>query len=166
MPAVKTAALITTLTASLLTSGAAHAKKDREPDHGIYVSPGVLVGGAKTFEGGTGLSVGGEVSVSYFMGGAVGGVVDGLYDLEREAGRVMVGPMLTFGTWGFDGGYLLEVGEGSRHGGAFRAFVTLGYVCVYLRYGALVDARDYVEGGLLLKLPLNVSPGKPWLYWP
>jgi hypothetical protein len=162
---MKTTGIIT-FTVTLLGAGVAHAKKDREPDHGVYLSPGVLVGGAKTFDGGTGLNIGGELSVSYFMGGAIGGVVDGLYDMQREAGRIMVGPMITFGTWGFDGGYLAEVGDGSRHGGAVRAFVTLGYVCVFVRYGALVDARDFVDGGVLLKLPLNVSPGKPWMFWP
>ena len=137
------------------------------PEHGVYFSPGVLVGGAKTFGGGTGLNLGGEISVSYYMGGAVGGVVDGLYDLERSAGRAMVGPLISFSTWGFDGGYLVEVTEaGSRHGGALRAFLTLGYVSVYARYGLLADAPDFVEGGVLLKLPLNVSRGKPWLFWP
>lgn len=157
------AALVLLLTAIPLSALA----RTSMPEHGVYFSPGVLVGGAKTFEHGTGLNLGGEISVSYYMGGAVGGVVDGLYDFERQAGRGMVGPLIAFSTWGFDGGYLIEVtGTGSHHGGALRAFLTLGYVSVFARYGLLAGAPDFVEGGILLKLPLNLSRGKPWLFWP
>lgn len=151
----------------LLLAPASAAAGKSLPDNGVYFSPGLLVGGAKSFGAGSGLNVGGEISISYYMGGSLGGVVDGLYDLERNAGRAMVGPLVAFGTWGFDGGYLVEVGEGdSHHGGAIRAFLTLGYFSVYVRYGILAGAPDLVEGGVLLKLPLNLSKGKPWLFWP
>ena len=81
---------------------------------------------------------------------------DGLYDSHREGLRLSVGPEVGLAFWGIDGGYLVEFRHHrAYHGAAVRFFASLGVLGVFVRYGALFGARDFVEAGLLIKIPLG-----------
>ena len=136
------------------------------PRQHIFLHPGLTLGGAKTLGAGTGFVLGGEVSAGLWLQPFyIGGVVEGLYDWQRTAPRVMVGVVAGLGPFGADGGYLAEVADGrTAHGGAVRLFLTLGFMGFYVRYGALRDAPDFVDFGLFIKAPLRfraVYPERP-----
>jgi hypothetical protein len=126
------------------------------PTRAIYLNPGLTFGGSYTIDSGTRVILGAEVSLLYWHHGAyIGVVADGLYDWRRGGGRTMLGPMIGWGPFGIDGGYLLDAPyTGVYHGGAVRAFLSLGVVALFVRYGALKDAPDFVDFGLLIKIPL------------
>ncbi len=126
------------------------------PERAFVISPGMLLGGTSSLDVGTGFTLGGEISALYWRKMAyVGGVIDGLYDWKREHGRSMIGAMIGAGPFGVDGGYLVEYGESTHHGGAVRLFVSLGVMALYCRYGGLIDAPDFLEWGLLIKVPIQ-----------
>jgi hypothetical protein len=158
-------ALIVTLTLAT-ASDPAQASGPLLPKRGLFVLPGLTLGGTSSFDVGTGFTLGGEVSIAYWYRGLWAGLVsDGLYDWKRERGRLMFGAEAGWGPFGVDGGYLLEVGEdgpagsgktGALHGLGVRFVVSLGLVQFYSRYGGMFDAPDFMEWGLLIKIPLTI----------
>lgn len=134
------------------------------PNKVFGVSPGFTLGVAPTLGSGPGFFLGGELSVFYWRDAWFGGVVgDLIHDYHRGTKRFMVGPMFGFAFVGIDGGYLGEITpDGLRHGLAIRLFATIAVGSLYFRYGGVFDARDYVEVGLLLKIPIPIwSRGRP-----
>lgn len=133
------------------------------PERGLYLLPGLTFGGSSSLDVGTGFILGGELSLAYWHHGLYGGVVaDGLYDWKRESGRMMFGAELGVGPFGVDGGFLLELADGGRRNGlAARLFFHMGIVVAYVRYGGVFDAPDFVEWGLMIKVPLGL-----WSKWP
>jgi hypothetical protein len=139
----------------------------------LYVNPGVTVGGCGSLEplgGGktAGTVLGGELSVVVVnkkierfrraWDVVYGGVMfDGLYDFTRHGTRFTMGPELGMAFWGIDGGYLVEVKKRRIfHGAAVRFYASLGVLAAYVRYGMLAETRDFVEAGILLKVPLGL----------
>jgi hypothetical protein len=152
------------LVASTLDAAPVHADAGPKlPTRAFYLSPGLTFGGSYTIDSGTHVILGGEVSMLYWHRGVyVGFVADGLYDWRRGGGRTMLGPMIGWGPVGIDGGYLLDAPySGVYHGGAVRAFFSVGIVALFVRYGALKDAPDFVDFGLLIKIPLPL-----WAQYP
>jgi hypothetical protein len=135
------------------------------PGKAFYLKPGLSLGGAWTHEGRTGFLLGGEVSALYWYEGWSGGVVaEAVYDWERRGARAMFGPLFGAGPFGIEGGYLVDfAGAQAHHGGAVRVFFSVGVAALFVRYGALHNAPDFVDFGLLLKLPLPVWQRRyPW----
>jgi hypothetical protein len=131
------------------------------PEKLLILSPGLTLGGAlpTTEKGPGGLVLGGEVSLLAFAENMVwgGGYVDGVYGWDRHAGRLSVGGV--FGVWfgGVDAGYLVDFSRGGpHHGVSVRLFAAAGIVTVYARYGYLYGAPDFLEFGVLLKLPFSL----------
>ncbi|MCA9672088.1 MAG: hypothetical protein KC503_41120 [Myxococcales bacterium] len=162
---MKRVTLTFTIVATLLAS-ASTARADagpKLPREAFYISPGLTLGGTSSFDVGTGFTLGGEISLLYWNNARyVGAVVDALYDWKRDGGRMMFGAEVGFGPFGIDGGYLLELREGGPyHGVGVRLFAMLGIFGVYLRYGGIIDLPDYLEWGLLIKVPFP-----PWAKYP
>ena len=109
----------------------------------------------------SGFLLGVEASAVYWNVGEtgvwLGGYFDTLWDFGRDEARLSLGPELGWKSLGFDGGYLLALGEDGEvhHGGAARLVVSLAFVAVYVRYDVLVGAPDVAEVGVLLKYPLG-----------
>ena len=91
-----------------------------------------------------------------YSGFWAGGYGDALWSVSRDRVRLSVGPMLGWGPFGFDGGYLLAGdAQGLRHGFVARPFLTFGLVAMYYRYGRLFEeAQSLHDFGLLLELPI------------
>ena len=134
------------------------------PPTGWYLIPGLTYGGAKTLGGAPGISLGGEVSASYFNTGRfVGAVSDVVHNFGEKATRVSLGAMGGWGVFGAELSYLASMKESQiDHGIAVRPFISFGYLGGFLRYGVLFGAGDVIEGGVLLKLPLCLVQGSPW----
>jgi hypothetical protein len=133
----------------------------------LYLNVGLTLAGGfhSPFRGGlpeeSGMVLGGEASLVYLgeeSPGLFGGIVaEGVYDWSRHGPRAMVGPV--FGLWfgGIDGGYVVDFSGGrKRHGGAVRLFGTVGFLSLYVRYGVMHRAPDFMDFGFLVKLPLPV----------
>jgi hypothetical protein len=151
----------------LLAPALAHA----EGDGGPFISGGATIA-AGVHDDGTGLVLGGEFSAGYiyfkdqldadgratwgFTPYWVGGYVDAVRDFKTDTTRISLGPEFGAHLFGLDGGLLLEQGDQTRTGVTVRAALTLAAVAVYGRYGRYFDdqpERDFIEIGLLLKLP-------------
>ena len=133
------------------------------PDRALYISPGLVLGGSSTLDVGTGFMLGGELSVFYwlhprikFVPNYTGLVVDALFDWKRDAMRMMIGPEIGWAPIGIDGGYLLDrTGGVTRHGGAVRLFLSMGIAAIFVRYGNIKGAPDFVDWGMMIKIPLS-----------
>lgn len=158
-----TAALAVALTLTALTTPAGADAGPKLPKRGLFVLPGLTLGGTSSFDVGTGFTLGGELSMAYWYRGLWAGLVsDGLYDWQRDHGRFMFGAEAGWGPIGLDGGYLLEVGEGGPfHGLGLRLVFSIGVVQLYTRYGGMFNAPDFMEWGLLIKVPLSIFSEYP-----
>lgn len=136
----------------------------------LYLSPGLTLGGAVDLEGEDStpaMVLGGELSLVYLdtaqRGIYYGLVLEGVYDWQRDAARMMVGAVLGWRYIGIDGGFLASfepgrsgAGGSVRRGGALRVFVAVGVLAVYARYGDYAGGESFVDFGALFKLPLPV----------
>jgi hypothetical protein len=153
------------LLAALLLAGRAGADAGPKlPRRAVYISPGLAFGGTYSFDLSTRPMLGGEVSAFYWHDGPyVGLFVEGLYDWSRSAARITVGPELGWGFVGLDGGYLADFSAGGpHHGGSVRLYFSLGVVGLFVRYGAVRDAPDFVDFGIFLKAPMTVYREERW----
>ncbi|MBU0553213.1 hypothetical protein KJ940_17215 [Myxococcota bacterium] len=124
----------------------------------------VLLGGplCLSYEGQGGVCSGFEASVVHFNpddGLWLGGYFDALYHGASETLRLSLGPEIGLLFFGLDGGVSLESGpSGSEVGYVLRALVAFVAITPYLRYGQRFtgDQGYFFEGGLLLKLPLQL----------
>jgi hypothetical protein len=147
------------LLAALLLAGHAGAHgRPKLPSRAVYISPGLTFGGTYSFDLSTRPMLGGEVSAYYWRDGRyIGLFAEGLYDWSRSAARITVGPELGWGFVGLDGGYLADFSAGGpHHGGSVRLFFSVGVVGLFVRYGAVRDAPDFVDFGLFIKAPMTV----------
>ena len=145
----------------------AHAKTPRLSN--LYLNPGLTVGGSASLgdPSGSGWTLGLELSTVFFQKHPqsirnakeafyFGVYADGLYDSHREGPRLSVGPERGLTFLGLGGGHLVELRHHrAYHGAVVRFFASLGVLGVFVRYGALFGARDFVEAGLLIKVPLG-----------
>jgi hypothetical protein len=129
-----------------------------------------LTAGAVARSHGSGGVLGAEASFvrfpmanDYFAGA----YVDALYDFGNRRTRLSLGPELGLRVFGLDGGPALQIGDGRTDVGWYaRGFFTVGFFSIYARTGSFPgapDPRAFLEGGVLLKWPIQVaaSPEPP-----
>ncbi len=128
------------------------------PRNQFAVMLGPSVGGV--FHQKSGALLGAELSLVYLDEGLWFGFYgDALYDMGLGRARMSFGPEGGLGPFGFDLGYVREVGEsqpmqGWRVRGILSAF---GVISAYLGPGVIQQGERrqvYREGGLLFKMPL------------
>jgi hypothetical protein len=149
----------------LAESGAHAAGVGFPPSTGWYVLPGATVAGATHSNAPLGFVAGGEVSAAYlsnrtFLWG--GGYVDGVYDMGERRARVSIGPEFGWAALGLDGGMVVRPRPGGVDlGGEVRSLLAFGFGALYVRAGLMPRAsadRSFGEVGLLLKLPISLTP--------
>jgi len=132
-----------------------------------YLPIGVTAG-AVARHGGSGGVLGAEASVARFpiendwFGG---GYVDALYDFGNRRTRLSLGPEIGYRLFGLDGGLAAQTGGGRTDLGWYgRGFFTLGVFSIYARTGSFPgapDPRAFLEGGVLLKWPIQLAATPP-----
>lgn len=128
---------------------------------GIFLTPGFTMAGVSNLEQGAGLSLGGAVHLMLYRDGfKLGSLAEVIYDLHRETPRIMVGSSIGYGIFGVDCGYVAQFDqERTRHGGACRVYASYA-VRVHVGYAWMLDAPDFVEFGLQIKLPFSLDGWK------
>lgn len=133
-----------------------------------FLSSGANVGaGTRLDGGGTGLLLGGEVSVYHtrapFRLFPMGFYLDGLRNRSLDTWRFSAGPELVIYPFvaGFDLGPVVESGHGPlRFGGRVRYFVPFVFLLPYAGVTVMTANRPAVfEAGVLVKLPLILHEG-------
>jgi hypothetical protein len=150
------AAMASTLALVWPSTSLAQVRVSNPYEHSWVFSPGLTLGGSNTGNSKSSLLLGGELSTLYFWEKYyAGGVVDAVRDWHRGGYRMMAGPMIGYLFWGIDGGYLLDNSLGGlHHGVAVRTFMSIGFLSIFARYGAVIHAPAFVDFGLLIKLPM------------
>lgn len=103
-------------------------------------------------------SIGGDLSASFWIDGAayVGVDMDGVYDVERRAKRLAVGPMAGISFWGLSPAYTVEVKDAeTRHGVSGTIFFSTGYFSLFVRK-IWFPGDDTIIGGVNVKFPFAV----------
>ncbi len=86
---------------------------------------------------------------------------DGVHDFDRQSGRLSTGATAGWFLGGIDIGYLVDLHpDGPHHGLSTRIFGSIGLLTLYVRYGFLPQSNDFVEVGLMIKLPLSLLRNK------
>lgn len=103
---------------------------------GLFLNMGGSVAVAGHKDASTSATVGAEVSLVAFNDGPwSGGYLDARYDFGAEEGRISVGPELGYAMFGLDAGVYRRIGPGPDQWGT----------------------TNFFEGGLLLKVPLELT---------
>lgn len=126
---------------------------------GWYLPVGASLASVTRTRSGTGLAVGAEASAVCLLGNLqwAGAMADVVYDVDARRARMSAGPEIGLLFFTLDGGFVVDVGDGSTGVGAVvRPMLSLGFVHAYARWGWLAgDAPDprFREVGVLLKWP-------------
>lgn len=155
--------------AVLSTTRGARADMASSFQPGLYLPVGMNIGTSLHTGLPPGVLVGAEVSLAdwddVLPRGWVGGYVDALWDSGPGALRASVGPEIGWRFVGVDLGYVLQAGpQGAHHGLAVRPVLTFGFFAIEARYGHLfgdVPGADFLEVGVLIKVPIAVNPDPP-----
>ncbi len=151
---------------ALLSTREARASGSWFPTETTRVPIGLNLGAAGGGGRGTGLLLGGELSVVHWMDGLwFGGYVDMLRDFTRRSSRFSAGGEIGYWLVGMDAGFVHDLSNGTS-GYRVRGLVSVSVVSLYAGGGELFGggtSTGFVEVGALLKWAIiERADGSGW----